>query len=256
MIRVPILMYHSIDDSSDGACVRPQRFEAQMVYLRKAGYQTVDLDAVYGYLTRGIELPAKPIVITFDDGYRDNLVNAYPTLKKYGMCATIFLPTDYVGFTNRWNAAEGVTQRPLLNWEEIHALANDPLISFQAHTCSHPRLTQIPLNQVREELKQSKEDIEDHLGNACHHFAYPFGDFNDAVRDVVEEMGFHIACSTRWGHNRHGVDIFGLYRIGMRNQDSLADFKRVLGEPPPPWKYYWLRLKSNIMSRSNRNSFR
>ena len=90
MIRIPILMYHSIDDSLAAACVRPKCFEEQMAYLKHVGYEAVDLDAVFSYMTIGVSLPSKPIVITFDDGYRDNMENAYPILKKYGMCATIF----------------------------------------------------------------------------------------------------------------------------------------------------------------------
>lgn len=246
MIRVPILMYHSIDDSSSAACVKPKRFDEQLAYLFKSGYQAVDLDAVYNCLTQGAPLPSKPIVITFDDGYRDNLENAYPVLKKYGMCATIFLPTGYMDGTNRWNEAEGAQKRPLLSWTEVRLLAGDPLISFQAHTCTHPKLSQIHLDQVRDELKRSKETIEDRLGRPCNHLAYPYGDFNIPVRDTAEECGFHTASSTRWGRNRPGVDLFSLYRIGVRNQDRLSDFKRALGEQPSLWKYYWLRFKGRI----------
>lgn len=246
MTRVPILMYHSVDDSSTAACVRPERFEEQMAYLSKAGYQSVDLDAVYEYLSQGTALPAKPIVITFDDGYRDNLVNAYPILKKYRMRATIFLSTDYMGFSNRWNAADGVPQRQLLSWEEARVLANDPLLSFQPHTCAHPKMTIIPVNQVREELVRSKEAIEERLEGPCHHFSYPYGDFNEEVCDVVREVGFRTACTTRWGHNRKGDDPLRLYRIGIGNLDRLCDFKRVIGEPPPIWKYFWLRFKAEM----------
>ena len=249
MIRVPILMYHSVDDDSAAACVRPDRFREQMAYLKGAGYEAVDLDAVHGYMTGRATLPGKPIVITFDDGYRDNVEIAYPILKDYGMCATIYLATGHLGYTNRWNAAEGVTQRPLLTWEEVRVAANDPLLSFQAHTRTHPRLSTLPLNQAREELALSKQVIEEQLGRPCHHFAYPYGDFNDAVRDAAEEAGFHTACSTRWGHNRPGDDLFSLYRIGMSNGDSLKDFKRILGEPPPLWKYYWLRIKARFSER-------
>lgn len=250
MIRVPILMYHSVDDDSSAACVRLRRFEEQLAYLRRSGYEAVDLDAVYGYMTLGTSLPRKPIVITFDDGYRDNLENAYPILKTHGMRATIYLVAGYLGSSNRWNAPDGVPQRPLLSWEEVCAHANDPLLSFQAHTCSHPKLTRIPLNQVREELGKSKQMIEERLGRACFHFAYPYGDYNSVVRDAAREIGFRTACSTRWGHNRAGDDLFCLFRIGVGNGDSLRDFKRILGEPPPLWKYYWLRFKERIADRS------
>lgn len=111
MIRILILMYHSIDDSSAAACVAPKRFGAKVAYLKQVGYQAVNLDAVcklYGAgsfptfetnCCSGCFVPQR--VITFDDGYRDNLEKAYPILKKYEMCATIFLPTDHLGFSNR-----------------------------------------------------------------------------------------------------------------------------------------------------------
>lgn len=246
MIRIPILMYHSIDDSSAAACVTPKRFEEQMAYLRRVGYQAVNLDAVCGYMAQNASQPFKPIVITFDDGYRDNLEKAYPILMKYEMCATIFLATDHLGFSNRWNAGEGVPQRPLMTWEEIREAAKEPLFSFQSHTSSHPKLTRIPISQVREEMLRSKQVIEDRLGRPCYHFAYPYGDFNEDVKKVAEETGYRAACSTRWGHNRPGDDLYSLYRIGIRNEDRLRDFKRVLGGPPPLWKYYWLRFKAKF----------
>jgi peptidoglycan/xylan/chitin deacetylase (PgdA/CDA1 family) len=246
MIRIPILMYHSVEDDFASACVRPANFEEQVAYLHKAGYRAVDLDAVYFHITEGRPLPSKPIVISFDDGYRDNLENAYPVLKRYGMSATIFLPTGHLGFSNRWNAAAGATQRAIMTREEVRSAANDPLLSFQAHTCTHPRLTEIPIKQAREEIKKGKKDMEDLLGKPCHHLAYPYGDFNDAVRDAAEEAGFLTACTTRWGHNRQGDDSFALFRIGVGNRDTLSDFRRILGEPPPLWKYYLLRLKSAL----------
>jgi peptidoglycan/xylan/chitin deacetylase (PgdA/CDA1 family) len=247
-------MYHSVDDDSAAACVRPGRFEEQMAYLHKTGYEAVDLDAVCGFMIQGASVPRKPIAITFDDGYRDNLQKAHPILKKYGICATIYLVTDQIGFSNRWNKGDGVTQRPLLSWEEVRSAAADPILSFQAHTCSHPKLTSIPPHQVREELGRSRKMIEDRIGMTCHHFAYPYGDYNRAVRDLAEEAGFRTACSTRWGHNRRGDDLFCLFRIGVSNGDSLRDFKRILGEPPPLWKYHWLRLKKKLAGRSSGNA--
>ena len=246
MTRIPILMYHSIDDSSSAACVRPKRFEEQLAYLKRVGYEAVDLDTVYRYMTEGASISLKPIVITFDDGYQDNLDNAYPVLKKYGMCATIFLATDYLGATNRWNEAEGVTQRPLMAWEDIRQALKSPLLSFQPHTCSHPKLTHIPLAQARQEILRSKQAIEDQIGTSCHHFAYPYGDFNGPVMELAKEVGYRTACSTRWGHNRRGDDLYSLYRIGIRNEARLSDFKRALGGPPPLWKYYWLRLRARL----------
>jgi peptidoglycan/xylan/chitin deacetylase (PgdA/CDA1 family) len=246
MIRIPILMYHSIDDSASAACVRPKRFEEQMAYLKRIGYEAIDLDAVYHYVMESTSVCSKPIVITFDDGYRDNLDNAYPVLEKYGMCATIFLATDYLGATNRWNAAEGVMQRPLMAWEDIRQALKSPLLSFQPHTCSHPKLTHIPLAQARQEMLRSKQAIEEQIGTSCHHFAYPYGDFNETVITVARKVGFRTACSTRWGHNRQGNDLYSLYRIGIRNQDRLSDFKRALGEPAPLWKYYLLCIRARL----------
>ncbi len=248
MIRIPILMYHSVDDSLAAACVHPEHFEQQLAYLKRVGYQAIDLDVVFSYMTEGGALPLKPVVITFDDGYRDNLKNAFPILKKYNMRATIFLATGYLGHSNGWCAADGVTQRPLMTWKEVNEAAKESLLSFQPHTCSHPKLTKIPVPQVREELVRSKLIIEDKLGRSCHHFAYPYGDFNEIVRSIVEEVGFRTACSVRWGRNQRGDDLFALYRIGIRNQDKLSNFKRAMGEKPSPLKYYWQRIKSVMQS--------
>jgi peptidoglycan/xylan/chitin deacetylase (PgdA/CDA1 family) len=251
-MRVPILMYHSIDDDDAAACVRPGRFDEQMAYLKKAGYRTIDLDTLYDHFSAGEEVTEKSIVITFDDGYRDNVEQAAPILERYGFCATVYLPTDHLGVSNRWNAADGVPQRPLLGWDEVRRLGSDSVLSFQAHSCSHPKLSRLPLGQMEREVRRCKDLIEERLGNPCHHFAYPYGDLSDAVRDIVGAAGFHTAVTTRWGHNRPGVDLLLLCRIGIANGHRLADFKRVLGEPISRGQYYWRRLKQRLAAASPR----
>jgi len=240
-------MYHSIADRRAGACVRPRRFAEQMAYLQDVGYQSVHLDAVYDYLVIGGQLPLKPVVITFDDGYRDNVENAHGILDKYGMCGTIFLATGHVGHTNRWNAADGVPQRPLVSWTEVRDYAGGPVFSFQGHTSSHPRLTRLPVDRVRDEMARGKRELEERLGQPCYHFAYPYGDFNQMVQDAVREAGYRTACTTRWGHVRLGANLLCLPRIGVANGDRLSDFKRILGEPLSDSQYYWRRLKARLV---------
>ena len=102
-IGVPVLNYHQVNsEENDMLSVPVEEFEAQMAYLEESGYTTITPDQLRDFLTDGTPLPEKPVLITFDDGYKDNYTNAFPILKKHHMTATIFLVTDYIGRFEQW----------------------------------------------------------------------------------------------------------------------------------------------------------
>jgi hypothetical protein len=130
-IEVPVLMYHSINvNSTNNLIITPQEFEKQISWLKDNGFTPLFLDELYSILTTGINVPSKPIALTFDDGYEDNYTEAYPILKKYNFKATIFLITDAIGH------ATHVKEHQI---REMY----DNNIDFQSHTASHHELNSL-----------------------------------------------------------------------------------------------------------------
>src|SRR5271154_5469208 len=172
--RVPILMYHSISENLFGKShpyyqinTAPRIFVEQMRSLRCLGYKTLAPGEVVEGFQRGADL-AKTFVITFDDGYRDFVNEALPVLKECGFTATIYLATNRIQ-----DAPAKIDGAEYLTWSEVRELSKEG-IEFGSHTVTHPILREQEPEQVRTELKGSKEIIEDKLGSRVVSFAYPY----------------------------------------------------------------------------------
>src|SRR3954449_3067340 len=122
--QVPILMYHSIAREAGRRfrpfVVAPEQFAEQIAYLDQAGYTPLTVsELVRAWAYRGIGLPTRPVVVTFDDGFADFHTAALPVLARYGFSATLYVATGYIGDTSRWLAAEGEGERPMLTWAQL-----------------------------------------------------------------------------------------------------------------------------------------
>jgi peptidoglycan/xylan/chitin deacetylase (PgdA/CDA1 family) len=175
--KVSILVYHSIDEFSGhglkGLYVTPENFEKQMLYLKDHGFTLLTFDRWQD--RRKVN---KPIFITIDDGYKNNL-NAFTILQKlkspsFQPTATIFAIADFVGRPNRLSAAE------------LQKLAESGIISIQSHTATHPDLTK-PTTDYEYQFKISKEKIEKITGKEVFALSYPFGKFNERVLEEVKK---------------------------------------------------------------------
>jgi peptidoglycan/xylan/chitin deacetylase (PgdA/CDA1 family) len=198
---LPILAYHSVGDPPSGVkdpylYVSKTEFDDQLTQLRKAGFRSVLLDEA-GNLP-GDERHA--IVITFDDGYQNVFDHALDVLAKHQFHAVQFIVSDLIGARNEWMVARGDIPEPLMDQSQLRKwLAAGHQIG--SHTATHAKLVEIPLAQAREEITGSKKRLEDLLEIPIHHFSYPFGEYNDAVRDLVAEAGYHTACTMKFGVN-------------------------------------------------------
>jgi peptidoglycan/xylan/chitin deacetylase (PgdA/CDA1 family) len=162
-------------------------------------------------LRSGDSIPEKSLVVTFDDGFRGVYENAFPTLRRLGMTATVFLSIGRQcssGFPERLPSLEG---RTMLNWEEIREMHGSG-ITFGAHTLTHPDLTRLTSDRIDEELGVSQRRIEDALGVPVKSFAYPFGLHDEQVRDLARKY-FSCACTDKLGFATQGSDIFALERV-------------------------------------------
>lgn len=233
--RIPILMYHSVSDSLKAGkhpyyetVTTPEAFACQMEFLSKNGYSVMSLpDAIKGMATPA-GLPMRPVVITFDDGYRDFYTNAFPILSKYGFSATVFLATGHVGETTRsFNGAECMT------WSEVRELQRAG-IHFGSHTVTHPQLKHMDLDDVRYEVRASKAVIEEHLGLQVESFAYPYAFpetdrvFTQRLRVMLEESGYESGVSTIIGTADRSSERFFMQRLPINAWDNARLFRAKL----------------------------
>ncbi len=223
-LKIPILMYHYIganpnpgkDLARDNLSVTPDEFEKQLDFLAKQGFSSVSLDTLYAGLMGTISLPPRPVVLTFDDGYIDFYINAFPILKRFNVHATSFLPTQLVG-TGYY-----------MNWNQVTELQSSGLISFQAHTLHHPDLTTLAPDLAKAEILQSKKELETHLGVPVNWFAYPYGTSNELIWDYVRQAGFIGGVGTWPGNNINEGNIYDLPRIKVPGGESIEAFAKKL----------------------------
>lgn len=222
-LRVPVLMYHEIADitaTSSRLAVAPEVFADQIAYLHDAGFTAISAGALAASLADGgKELPERPVVITFDDGYGDFYSQALPLLKRYGYTATLFQTTGGVG------VAGG--EKRMMNWREL-AEAVGAGVEIGAHTVRHPQLDQLPAAELREELYASKCELEEQLGMAVPGLAYPYGYSNEKVRQVARELGYAYAYSVDNTMTPLGADNFTLPRLTVKRTTTMESFQKMV----------------------------
>ena len=221
-ISVPILLYHYIEANRDpndtirtSLAVTPYWFEKQLQYLRDHNYQTITFSDLHNAIKRGAVLPQKPVILTFDDGYRDFYTDAWPLLKKYRAKATIFVVP---GFLDKHNY--------LFSWQLTEIVSGpDRLVTLGAHTMHHMALPSL------KEIIDSKRYLEDNFGQPVTVFAYPYGMFNNPVKEDVRRSGFQMAVSTLFGKSQSSENLFTLPRIRVGNYAGETFAKRLEAKP-------------------------
>jgi peptidoglycan/xylan/chitin deacetylase (PgdA/CDA1 family) len=214
----PVIAYHKIDVPTKdirlrGAFTLPKRFAKQMLYLKKQGFEFYKASELIDHYRQNGKFPPKAIAVTLDDGWKDNFPNAFPILRSLGIKATIFLVPACIGQTSSKVVAEGENARAHLSQAEIIEMSRHG-IEFGSHTLNHHLLHQIPVENVKFEVEESKIQIENLLQKPCRIFAYPAGFFTDAVKEIVKNAGYVAAFSTVYGSQVGGVfDLYALNRI-------------------------------------------
>ncbi|MDD5093328.1 MAG: polysaccharide deacetylase family protein [Dehalococcoidia bacterium] len=285
--QVAVLMYHRVCPKRDSWSLEPEspeRFEKQIEYLCR-NYEILPLARLAEDIEQGNGLPQKAVVITFDDGYKDNYIYAYPILRKYHIPATIFPATGHIGTGNLfwWDKVNYVIHHSIANqlnldelgiysthaalakahagsliverlktlseerklvlieklltisgvdipmdlgkelilsWDEIGEMSNHGVV-FGAHTVNHPILTNLPLEQAKYEILQSKKDLEEKLGKETATFSYPNGNLSPQLADFVKGCGFNCAVSVLPNKLISSKDdIFRLGRIPILEDSS------------------------------------
>jgi len=209
----PILCYHKIAPPPKGARIKglylePKLFLRQMSEITQAGLTS-------SFLGGSAVTKKETITITFDDGFVSNLVEAVPVMKKVGLQAINYLVADRLGQTSDWEAREGGEADPLMDESQVREwLAAGHQIG--AHTCTHPRLSQLSDAQANEEISASRKKLEDRFGLPVEHFAYPYGDYNERTVELVRQAGFETAVTMHRGVNLPNTPLFELKRWTAR----------------------------------------
>ena len=225
--RVPILMYHQVTEQPVGPfrkyAITPRSFALQMKWLSLAGYQAISLDDLLKSRSGEAHLSARPVVITFDDGFRDCVRHTAPILQRHGFTATYFLVAGLMAGSSRWLRESHHLEFPLLDWSTARGLVADGF-TCGSHTFSHPHLSWLAPEQYEHELASSREVLQHELGRAVDHLAYPFGDFSPDIRMCAARIGYRTASTVRIGFATDADDLLALSRVPITGQDSLLDF--------------------------------
>jgi len=215
---VPILMYHYIsvppedaDDYRLRLSVTPDLFEAHLAYLQSENYTSIDLYHLLDALTWGRPLPEKPIIITLDDGYRDNYENAFPLLQKYNFTATFFILTEPIDYnSDRY-----------MTWAQIEEMAAAGM-GIEPHTKTHPDLRNRDRDFLTWQILGSAQTIEAHIGRYPRFFAYPSSRYDENVIEFLQEINFWGAVTTWNGTFHNWEDRYELRRVRLSGGNSPA----------------------------------
>lgn len=224
---VPILMYHQVSASPQAAfrkyTVTPRELDRQLRALTLAGFRSTPLEDLAAADTRAYALRRRAVVLTFDDGLRESVLEAVPLLERHGFTATFFLPTGFIGESSVWLRREIGADFPLIGWDEARSLESHGF-RCGAHSVTHPRLAQLPSESMLEELTAARRMLEGQLGRKVTELAYPYGSYDAAVRDAAETAGYRLALTTVDARATHVDHPLELPRIPVVGGESTADF--------------------------------
>jgi peptidoglycan/xylan/chitin deacetylase (PgdA/CDA1 family) len=245
-IKLPILMYHHIDTVDNlpktdkvgiSLSVSPEIFEKQLQYLQKNNYHTINSFQLQDYLDEKFTLPANPVLLTFDDGYKDNYGNAFPILQKYKMVGDFGIVTSVVG------------QSEYMTWDQLKEMKNAGM-SFASHTDHHcttaikikkgvfedsPTNTEekpcskfgaqekLTVGQIKYEFEKSKNELEKNLDIRVTHLIYPLGFYNNQAKEIAKNLGYSFATTVAPQTDNYtdfGVNPFSLERKRVNGQQT------------------------------------
>lgn len=229
---IPILLYHHINPhAGDTVTVTPDIFAEQLRFLAASGYHTLSVGELLAAMRGTIPLDEKSLVITFDDGWRDNFLFAYPALLKYRFNAATFLITARVDAAQAYHAtadvpvhveakrliAAGEAGKVVLDWETIRSVLKQGFMEYYSHSVSHRRASSLSPADLVSELTSSKQLLEERLDRKCPYFCWPYGDFNDAAVQLAKDAGYSAMFTTITGFTTSGDDPFRIKRIEVEN---------------------------------------
>ncbi|MBV9080968.1 MAG: polysaccharide deacetylase family protein, partial [Elusimicrobia bacterium] len=183
---------------------------------------------LYSHWDKGTPLPAKPVLITFDDGYQNNYTEAFPILRDFGFRATLYVVVQTVGWDNKWHNPASETRIPMVSWAQLKEM-KDAGWEIGSHTMNHPNLEKTELKEVKREVEKSRAVIAEFLGETPDSFAYPYGAGADtpAIVQAVREAGYRSAVSVhagKWTLPQLAKNPLCMPRAFVRGEETMYDF--------------------------------
>lgn len=209
-VIIPVLNYHSVTiDPGNIVVISPDKLAEQMEYLDQNGYTPLSLNDFTLMLERRKELPSKPVLLTFDDGYTDNVLEAMPILKKHKFPATLFMSPGMVG-------VEGY-----LDWEQVRTL-HEAGWDIQPHGMTHPSLPKLTSEEQAYQINEARKQIEAQIGVSADVFCYPYGHYNEQTLRILKEAGFRYAFTIDQGKTTSSQHPYKLKRIFVNGEEALS----------------------------------
>lgn len=231
-----VLMYHMVREKIpnakfNGLRVASSMFEQQLKFFNKNGWSFFTITELYDLAETG-QLPTKSVAITFDDGYEDNFINAFPLLQKYHAKATIYLVVDrhdrdWSGKRKEKNQGAGLLLEPKLSDSQVKEMVASGLVEIGSHTLTHDNLTSLDRVEKRREIQDSRDKIRSEFGIDCEAFCYPFGLYGSEDLVLAREAGYKTATTVSSGiDNRLTDKPFELSRITVSGKDNFFAFSQ------------------------------
>ncbi len=242
--HIPILMYHKVPEedlqTQHRIFVTKAAFKTHLQFFKERGFTTLnfkDLEEFRSGKKDFQQFPKKPLILTFDDGYVDNLTNAAPLLKEFGMKAVIFLLADHTLEANSWDNDGKEPMQPLMSLEQKKRLL-DFSYEIGSHGFRHRKITEMNETEARAELEGSKKTLEQDFGNVGA-FAFTYGITNPRAAELAEEAGYDFAVNTDTGGLHHEENPFAIFRINIFPEDGPGQLRKKTSA----WyrKYFYLK---------------
>ena len=215
-MKIPVLMYHSISDDNNKSSLNKFKFEKQMSFMKKMGFETTDLD--------DFTSKKKKFVITFDDGYEDVYKNALPILKKYNFQAICFFVTNYIGKTNLWDSKlDNYQEMKLMNKEQIYNWAQSGML-IGSHTNDHLDLKSISDNEKHYQISSPLKYFKENFDIDIKYFSYPFGSYDLKSLEISQNFYKYSFTTKRSRFNSDLHTRNAIPRVPVNKKDNLFKF--------------------------------
>lgn len=227
-VSVPILMYHRVAPRDDGPAslaqyrVTPEAFEAQLTWLRQNGYTGISPADLASAMEEGRAIPGRPVLLTFDDGYRDFATTAWPLLQHHGLSATVAVVTGKMGGVADWDEKFG-TPAPLMTWEELQHVAAQGA-DVASHSATHRAFPSLSAEEVLKEAVLSAQAIERTTGSLPDTLIYPYGSYDRLSGRACELAGYRLGLGTASGIATLLADPMQMPRVEVSGFDDIGAF--------------------------------
>ena len=223
-IKIPLLVYHHIDTNAANLnkyiAITPEEMESHLRYFNENGYTTISLYDLYKYIgTDNYQIPEKPILFTFDDGYQSNYQYLFPLLKKYKMRSTLFAVTRAIGRGGSF---------PCYTWDEAREMEESNLVEIYSHSSTHANFTRLSPGSIMDNINEAQSAIDFNLGlRRIKAFAYPFGAYNsDSQYNVKYDLKYDMQLTTKDGVNTKNSDLSEIKRITVLHGQKASEIEQ------------------------------